>query len=948
MGIVWFGLLLLLVVSQVTLEQIEPLSSAVERESLLELRASLGLRSKEWPRKPDPCLIWVGITCQNGRVVGINISGFRRTRIGRRNPQFAVDALANFTLLHSFNASNFLLPGPIPDWFGLSLSSLKVLDLRSCSIVSAIPSTLANLTNLTALYLSDNNLTGNVPQSFGQLFALSVLDLSRNSLSGSIPSSFAFLANLSSLDMSANSLSGAIPPGIGTLSRLQYLNLSNNDLASLPAQLGAIASLVDLDLSDNSFAGGGLPPDLTRLRNLRLVMLANSMLTGVLPGRLFAGSLQLQFLVLRGNNFSGSLPVELWSLPRLSFLDVSANNFSGLLPNSSSAANSTVAVLNISHNKFYGDLTPALRRFGFVDLSNNYFEGKVLDFMRNVSLDSNCLQNATKQRSTVECASFYAEWGLSFDNFGRSNTTKPPASQSSGKSNKTKIILAGVLGGVGLIALLVLLLVLLLLCARKRGNSSQRGNGVGPAPVGSSPPNPGVPIDFPNVGDSFTYHQLLQATGDFNDANLIKHGHTGDFFNGVLESGIPVVIKRIDMRSTKKEAYLSELDFFNKVSHQRFVPFLGHCLENENEKFLVYKHMPNGDLSNCLYYKNTTSEDGTLQSLDWITRLKIATGAAEALSYLHHECIPPIVHRDIQASSILLDDKYEVRVGSLSEACAQEGDSHQSKITRFLRLPQSSEQGTFGSSTSICAYDVYCFGKVLLELVTGKLGMSAANDAEVKEWFDQVLPCISMYDKELVTKIVDPSMVVDEDFLEEVWAIAIVARSCLNPKHSRRPPMRYVLKALENPLKVVREENSSSARLRATSSRGSWNATLFGSWRQSSSEVTATPAASGTKLERASSLKLSGTTGSQSQGSFHNGGGDMSSSRRRHSKEIFPEPSGVHDVERSHLFFILEKGDSIKISKNEKENRVVTVTLFNIHGMRMIYLLNLSVVKGYY
>lgn len=176
---------------------------------------------------------------------------------------------------------------------------------------------------------------------------------------------------------------------------------------------------------------------------------------------------------------------------------------------------------------------------------------------------------------------------------------------------------------------------------------------------------------------------------------------------------------------------------------------------------------------------------------------------------------------------------------------------------------------------------------MLLELVTCKMGISASNEGEVKEWLDQILPCISMYDKELVTKIVDPSLVVDEDFLEEVWAIAIVARSCLNPKPSRRPPMRYILKALENPLKVVREEASGSARLKATSSRGSWNATLFGSWRQSSSDVTAIPAASGTKQEGTSSLKLSGTSGSHS-----------SSSRRRHSNEIFPEPSGTRDVER--------------------------------------------------
>ncbi|XP_061372703.1 probable LRR receptor-like serine/threonine-protein kinase At2g16250 [Gastrolobium bilobum] len=886
-SIVWFGFLFLLMF-EFTMEQIEPLSSDIERAALLELRHSLGLRSKEWPIKPDPCLMWIGITCQNGRVVDINISGFIRTRLGRRNPQFAVDALSNFTLLQSFNASNFLLPGPIPDWFGLKLPSLLVLDLRSCSIIDAIPSTLGNLTNLTSLYLSDNHLTGTVPHSLGQLFALSVLDLSRNSLTGFLPASFAFLENLYSLDMSANLLSGPIPPGIGSLLRLQYLNLSNNGLTSLPAQLGSLTSLLDLDLSANSFSGG-VPPDFKGLSNLRTMILANNMLNGPLPGNLFTASTQLQLVVLRQNNFTGSLPVELWSLPRLTSLDVSANNFSGLLPNSSSTANTTVAVLDISNNMFYGNLTPVLRRFVRINLSKNYFEGKVLDFMLDVSLEINCLQSVANQRTTTDCAAFYADKGLNFDNFGSPNSTEPP---TSGKSSKTKGILAGVLGGLGLFALLVLLL-----CIRKRGNSNQRRNGVGPAPAGGSPPHPTVSINYPKVGDSFTYHQLLQATGDFNDANLIKHGHTGDFFNGVLESGIPVVVKRIDMRSTKKDAYLSELDFFNKVSHQRFVPFLGHCSENENEKFLVYKYLPNGDLSNCLYYKNTTSEDGSLQSLDWITRLKVATGAAEALSYLHHECVPPIVHRDIQASSILLDDKYEARLGSVSETCVQEGDTHQSKITRFLRLPQSSEQGTSGSSTSACAYDIYCFGKVLLELVTGKLGISASSDGEIKEWFDQILPCISMCDKELVTKIVDPSLVVDEDFLEEVWAIAIVARSCLNPKPSRRPPMRYVLKALENPAKVVREENSGSARLKASSSRGSWNAAAFGSWRQSSSDVTVIPIASSTMLEGTSSSKLSGTTSSRSQGSIHNGGCDSSSPRRRQPKETLPEPSGLHDVE---------------------------------------------------
>ncbi|KAJ0077577.1 hypothetical protein Patl1_36408 [Pistacia atlantica] len=543
-------------------------------------------------------------------------------------------------------------------------------------------------------------------------------------------------------------------------------------------------------------------------------------------------------------------------MPQLSLLDISVNNFSGLLPDSSSNANVTAAELNISLNLFYGNLTPSLRRFSSIHLSGNYFEGKVPDYVpSNASLDGNCLQDLADQRTVVDCSSFYAARGLNFDNFGLPNSTQPRVPETSGKKNKRTIILAAVLGGVGLILLLALL-ALLVLCAHKRGGTTnQRGVGVGPVPAGSTPPPPGVSINLSKLGDSFTYQQLLIATGDFSDANLIKNGHSGDLFRGILEGGIPVVIKRIDLQSIKKESYLLELDFFSKVGHSRLVPLLGHCLENENER-------------------------------------------QEGLSYLHHECTPPLVHRDVQASSILLDDKFEVRLGSLSEVCAQEGDIHQSRISRLLRLPQSSEQATSGALTATCAYDVYCFGKVLLELVTGRLGISASSEAEMKEYMEQTLPYISIYDKELVTKIVDPSLIVDEDLLEEVWAMAIVARSCLNPKPSRRPLMRYILKALENPLKVVREENTGSARLRATSSRGSWNAALFGSWRHSSSDVAAIPAASAAKVEGASSFKQSGTTGSHSQGSGPNGGGDNSSSRRRYSKDIFPEPSDVQDVER--------------------------------------------------
>lgn len=621
------------------------LSSQTEWRALLKLRSSLGIAAKDWRKKANPCLNWTGIECGSGRVIGINLSGLRRTRQGNLNPRFALDSLPSFPLLSSFNSTGFSLPGSIPDWLGQRLSNLEVLDLSSCSIYGPLPSSIGNLSRLRSLHLSNNSIAGTMPTALGKLLPLSVLDLSRNLLTGQIPREIASLMNLSKLDLSSNFLSGGIPLEFGSLSSLEHLNLSNNNLnAVIPAQLGNISRLIELDLGLNSFFGS-LPNELGGLRSLKKMVIGNNELGGSLPDDLFQKLVRLDYLVLSRNYFVGALPDSLWSMSHLKYLDVSGNNLTGAFSIHIASLNITGAVFNFSNNQFYGNLSRGIGKLHTIDISSNYFEGSAPNDSRiSIILANNCFLRVPGQRNRDLCVNFYSERGISFGN--ETVPLETPLLHPAQRRKRLAYVMVGVFGGLGFIVVLITLILLLSNACNSntRKTDHQKRNAiVSRVPEGSVEPSPKALIDLSSLGESFTHEQMLLATHNFSTENFIKDGHSGDIFRGNLENGLPVVIKRVDLSIVRKESFMSELDIFGKVMHPRLVPLVGHCLEDEQKKYLVYKYMPNGDLSNAFYRLTNVEED--LRSLDWITRLKIAIGAAEALSYLHHECSPPVVHR---------------------------------------------------------------------------------------------------------------------------------------------------------------------------------------------------------------------------------------------------------------------------------------------------------------
>ncbi|KAJ4734317.1 Proline-rich receptor-like protein kinase PERK1 [Rhynchospora pubera] len=301
------------------------------------------------------------------------------------------------------------------------------------------------------------------------------------------------------------------------------------------------------------------------------------------------------------------------------------------------------------------------------------------------------------------------------------------------------------------------------------------------------PPSPN--ITFGSSICTFTYEELVIATDRFSDANLLGQGGFGYVHKGILPNGKEIAVKQLKAGSGQGEReFQAEIEIISRVHHRNLVSLVGYCISG-GQRLLVYELVPNNTLEFHLHGKGCPT-------MAWSTRLRIALGAAKGLAYLHEDCYPKIIHRDIKAANILLDYKFEAKVADFGLAkFIEDNNTHVS--TRVM--------GTFGYMAPEYAYsgnltdksDMFSFGVVLLELITGHRPVdrtkSFMNDSLI-EWARPLL--VRALEDGDIEPLVDPKLQKNYNANEMAKMVAVAA-ACIHHSAKRRPRMSQVVRALE-------------------------------------------------------------------------------------------------------------------------------------------------------
>ena len=797
-----------------------------------------------------PVCSWPGVVCDAKReyVIELVASGLG---LSGSIPDTTIGKLSK---LQTLDLSNNKITGlPADLW---SLGSLKSLNLSSNQISGSLPNNIGNFGLLERFDLSSNNFSGEIPETIGSLVSLRVLKFNRNGFEESIPSGILSCQSLVTIDLSSNRLSGSLPDGFGAaFPQLKSLNLAGNEIHGRDSEFLELKSITTLNVSGNLFQGSVLGMfkelleviDLSRNQfqghisqvqfntsynwsRLAYLDLSENDISGEILQNFNQAQnlkhlnlaynrfsrqefpkiemlLSLEYLNLSSTSLIGQVPAEISQLSNLYTLDLSENHLVGHIPLLSVKK---LQVLDVSHNNLTGDIP--------VSLLDKVFRMERFNFSYN---------------NLTLCAFEIPLETLETAFIGSLNScpiaANPALFKRSAPNHKgLKLALALALS---MVCLLAGLLFLAFGCRRKnklwavkQPSYKEEQNISGPfsfqtdsttwvADVKQATSVPLVIFEKPLL--SITFADLLSATSNFDRGTLLAEGKFGPVYRGFLPGGIHVAVKVLVHGSTLTDQEAArELEYLGRIKHPNLVPLTGYCLAGD-QRLAIYDYMENGNLQNLLHdlpLGVQTTEDWSTDTWEedenngiqnvgsegllttWRFRHKIALGTARALAFLHHGCFPSIIHRDVKASSVYLDYNLAPRLSDFGLAkIFGNGLDEELACGSPGYVPPEFSKPDIDSPTS--KSDVYCFGVVLFELITGKKPIEddypEEKEATLAGWVRGLIR------KNKASRAIDPKIrnTGPEEQMVEALKIGYL---CTADFPSKRPSMQQIVGLLKD------------------------------------------------------------------------------------------------------------------------------------------------------